>query len=550
MGVFIRLWVVCICCSLWGQTPSVSLKRAFPDISPLRIGAHVTALGADEMQGRGTGTLGEHRAAAYLVSQMEAAGLEPMGEGGSWFQQMPLHGSKPTGRCKLSLFGGGDPIELKLKEDYLLFNMGPNTLIPYPVRLIFVGYGISAPEYDYNDYQNMDVRGAVVVYFSGEPTSDDPHYFKGHRLTEHALPEMKQRVAAARGARGTLMIPVPRQSSDASWAYWQQTFAFEHVTLPTNLSGFFSGLLNPDSASLFFHKTRYDFEQLKAMERRGNLVSFALKQALSFRGHFQDRQFMGANVIGGIRGSDPLVADQYLLISAHYDHLGVGPAIDGDAIYNGVGDNALGCAGALELARHLAKQKGTLRRSVLFVFVTGEEKALLGSRYYCDNPVVPLSRTIGNINLDGLAMIDTFREVIGVGAELSTLGTHLASVCNQYGMHVSKVPPGFSADHVFDRSDQMSFAQAGIPAMLISEGFSYENLEQEAGLQRYIEWGTTRYHTPFDDLNQPINYDATVQHVRLVAALVTQLLTQNEVPQWVVEGRYKEARLKSLARKQ
>jgi Zn-dependent M28 family amino/carboxypeptidase len=290
-------------------------------------------------------------------------------------------------------------------------------------------------------------------------------------------------------------------------------------------------------------------QQVFDLEPTNNLRSFQLPVTASFRGSFQQRDFLSPNVIGLLKGSDEQLQNSYIILSAHYDHLGIGPPVKKDSIYNGVFDNAAGVAAALEIAKNFSSISRKLKRSIIFLFTTGEEKGLLGSSYYVDHPVVPLYKTIANINIDGVAMFDTFNDVVGVGAELSNLGEVLEQVAGELELRVSPIPSPFLQTVPLARSDQISFAKAGIPALLIMEGSNYRHTAKEEGLQRMIDWGRTIYHTPFDDLQQPMNLEAAQQHAQIIFAFCYALANGNFAPQWEKGVPYINARLQSIAEK-
>ncbi len=541
---------------LSGLLPAAAQSNLFNDaaaarasISGERIYRHLAVLGSDSLAGRGTGTRGGEKAAAYLAQQLQSFGLLPVGDDSSYFQQIPMHASKPLPGSKLQLVTKSGPVDLVLGADYLLYNTGAQTFIPKPVPLVFVGYGISAPEYDYNDYQTLNVVGKIVVFLSGEPYAHDLSYFEGEAETVHALPEVKQKVALSRGAVGSIMIPSPRHPFGRDWQYWLDQFAFEDVSLFYSATGNLSVVMNPAAAGRLFEGAAYSLADVVAMERANAVRSFGLQVSASFRGSFQQRDFLAANVIGLLPGSDPGLRDTFVLISAHYDHLGVGPAVAGDSIYNGVFDNAAGVAGVLEIAHAFAGLAEKPRRTLLFLFLTGEEKGLLGSTYYVDHPVKPLYRTIANLNVDGLAMFDTFADIVGVGAELSTLGDLLVPLAAEMNLAVSPVPAPFAEAASFGRSDQVAFARGGIPALLIMEGLQYHNTPAAAGLQRMIEWGRRFYHSPFDDLHQPMNLTAAAQHTQILFAFCHLLANLEDEPKWKKGTPYLNARLQSLAEK-
>jgi hypothetical protein len=509
---------------------------------------HLSWLGADALKGRAMGTPGAELTAQYLSTFLKRHGLQPLGDDGLFRQRFPMHASRPLDGCDLSLWSPGERTRLQRGSDYLLYTMGSKTRVAQPVPLVFVGYGIFAPEYDYNDYQDVSVRGAIVVFLSGEPHSESDAYFAGDIDTPHAHPSSKHRLALARGARGTIMIPRYQDHGDRSWEAWQRMFAFEHVTMPLAEPRSLHIVLNPAHAARLFEGAEHTWGGVLEMDTWGRIESFPLAVRASFSGRFRDRDFIASNVLGMLPGNDPLLRDSYVLVTAHYDHLGVGPAVRGDSIYNGVVDNAIGCAAVLEMVRVLCAAQTPLRRSIIFLFTAGEEKGLLGARYYCAHPARPLSRTIADLNIDGLAILDRFREIVGVGAEWSTLGDHLDRVAQRAGLTVGSIPAVFGASRAFLLSDQYAFAEAGVPSMLVMEGLAYENFDDEEGRRAFIRWGRERYHSPFDDLQQPLSRDAAAQHLELLVDLVVDLANTFEAPQWKPGAPYAAARLRSLAR--
>jgi hypothetical protein len=491
----------------------------------------VLFLGDDAQGGRFPGTPGAAAAARYIAGELEQSGLRPLGRNGGWLQDVPLHGTSPVeDDTELVVATEYGSERLRLGGDYLLFTGGLQTLIPRDVPLVFAGYGIVAPEFDYNDYQGLDVAGKVVVVLTGEPDSNDPGYFAGRRPTIYSTAEAKQRLALSRGARGSLLVPSGLEPAP-SWADLRREFAFEHLTLPYTLPRHLSARVRPEVARRLFCGARWSLEEVQAMERDHTLRSFPLAATVRFRGEFHERDFFCSNVVALLLGRDGAVGETYVLVSAHYDHLGVGPAVNGDTIYNGVIDNAIGVAGTLEMARVLAARPEPPARSIVFLFPTAEEEGLLGSLYYLDHPLVPVHRTVANLNVDGLAHVDTFADVVGIGAEQSTLGEALARVAARRGLEVSEMPPMARAD-AFTFSDQAAFAEVGVPALLVNEGLRWSHHTPQEALEHFAEWGRTRYHKPTDDLGQTLDFEATRQHVEVLVDLVLEIANDPEPPRW------------------
>ena len=517
------------------------------DVKSEEIRRHVTFLGDDARGGRAVGTAGIEQAARYLVAELAGAGLPPLPAAPAFLQAVPLHASRPAPHAEVLLVSDCGSGPLRVGDECLIEAGGEESLIPQPADVVFAGYGIVAPELDYNDYQDLDVAGKVVAVLLGEPASVDPSYFAGEHPTVHSSAAVKQRVAMSRGARGTLLLPSALDPSWKDWPYWQRQFAFDHVSLAYSVPGHLTAWLSPEAAARLFCGAPSGIDEVHAMERRHQVHGFPLATRIRFRGEFVERDFVSSNVAAWIQGSDPQLRDTYVLVSAHYDHLGLGPPVRGDAIYNGVVDNALGVAGVLEIARSVAALPLPPRRSIVFLLTTGEEEGLLGASYYVDHPLVPLSQTVANVNVDGLACLGPFRDVIGIGGELSSLNEVLERGARRRGLASSSVPAVLASLDAYAASDQAAFAEGGIPALLVSEGFAHSPAGPEKALARFLAWGQAHYHQPSDDLQQPLDFEASREHVALLRDLVLDLANDPAAPTWKAGSRFALARLRSQA---
>ncbi len=508
---------------------------------------HIFKLGSDEFEGRGTGQPGGEKAAQYLADEFAKLNLLPVGDEGTYYQNIRMHAGKPLSSSELILHIDDKEINLKLWDDYLIYFSGEQTFIPTPLPLVFAGYGISAPEYDYNDYQSIDVEGKIVVFLDGEPLSEDESYFNGEAPTIHSYPDVKQRIALSRGARGSILIP---NISDGApdWNNLKNEFSFEDVSLAYSVTNNLSLIMNPKVAEILFRNSENSLQDIFRFHKNNSMKSFELSCSLTFNGSFKERDFISSNIIGMVKGSDSELNDEYLIVSAHYDHLGIGNPVDGDSIYNGVFDNAAGVSALLEIARIFTHEKKP-ERSIIFILLTGEEKGLLGSIYYNDNPVVPLYKTIANINIDGIALFDNFKSIIGVGSEYSTLSSFLKETAEENNVTVTDVPEGFINFDAFSRSDQIAFASAGIPSMLIIEAPDYFSISREEGIKKFIQYSENIYHSPFDDLSQYMNMDAALQHIDIIFDMCNLLSTSEEVPEWNDNSPYLNERLRTIAEK-
>ena len=285
------------------------------------------------------------------------------------------------------------------------------------------------------------------------------------------------------------------------------------------------------------------------MKEEKKIVSFPLRTELTFKGEYTQRDFLSQNIAGMVEGSDSELKDNYIIISAHYDHLGIGPPVNGDSVYNGALDNAIGVSVLLELAKSFSELNTSPKMSIIFLALTGEEKGLLGSQYYTDNPLVPLYKTVANINIDGIAFFRDFESIVGIGSEYSTLDSYLKETAIHLDLTVENVPPEFNQSEAFNQSDQVSFAVAGIPSILVLEGLKNKNKSREEVLNTFIDYIVNRYHSPQDDLNQNIDYVAGAQHAEVLFDLARNIANSEESPEWNSGSPYINERLRSIAEK-
>ncbi|MBI1933732.1 MAG: M20/M25/M40 family metallo-hydrolase [Ignavibacteriales bacterium] len=508
--------------------------------------SNIEFLGSDSLEGRETGTKGAVLAAEFITNQLAELNLKPATANG-YYQNLPIHQSTPLKSSKLTLFNDTTKRNFIFGKDYFIYKSGEQTIIPSPLPMVFVGYGITAPEFDYNDYQNIDVEGKIVVMLSDEPYSNVENYFNGEFPTLYSYAEAKQRIAISRGASGSIIIPNSSDDRIYNWNNYQRKFEIEDMSLAYSVSSNLNLLFNNNSASALFENCQYSLNDVFEMCKQNKIKSFPLNVKLSFSGNFLERDFISYNVAAMLEGSDDILKNQYLIISAHYDHLGIGPEINGDSIYNGVADNAVGVAAVLEIARSISQMKYKPKRSIIFLFLTGEEKQLLGSSYYTDHPIVPLFKTIANVNIDGISMFDKIKSIIGIGNEFSTLQKFLQKTANDLNLTLTNIPPQFEQHESFYLSDQIAFAQAGIPSIMLMEGNDYENLNKSEGNEILINFAKNVYHTPFDDLSQKINFNAASQFIGILENFILKIANADEIPEWNENSPFKNIRLKTIA---
>jgi hypothetical protein len=322
-----------------------------PAISLTSFKRHLKFLGSDLFEGRGTGSTGANLSAKYLAEELSALNLIPLGYNDTYYQYIPMHASKTLDESELDFYFDGEKHRLTLGEDYFMLNSGEQSYIPLPTGLVFAGYGIVAPEYDYNDYIDLDVKGKIVVMLTGEPFSEDDKWFAGSSNTLYSFFDAKEKLALARGAAGIILLPAPDDKKYQNINIVKKSFGFEDVKLAYSVTSKFSVLMPGQWGMNLFLGTGYTIEDIIKMHYQNSMKSFELAGKISFNGYFKERDFVSSNVIGMVQGSDYRLRDEYVLVTAHYDHLGIAEHINGDSIYNGVMDNAIGCAALVELAR-------------------------------------------------------------------------------------------------------------------------------------------------------------------------------------------------------
>lgn len=490
---------------------------------------HLKVLADDDMEGRLTGTPGYDRAAAYVANQYNRLGLKPAGTNG-FYQAVPLKEQKlDLAASRLALVGPSGDTALVLGEQVLPGTRVPQMAGAFDAPLVFLGYGLHLPDAGYDDFAGQDLKGKIVVTLAGGP-KDLSGALKSHARSAEFWPALQKA-----GALGVITLANPRQM-DVPW---------ERVKLFANTPGmrladpalndakqdFFTANFSPAEGELLFRASGKSFADMLAIADRGEpLPRFELNQRLKGRIAATDRAFSAPNVVGLLPGRDPKLKGEYVVLTAHLDHVGVDKPVNGDSIYNGAMDNASGIASMIETARALKAAKP--RRSILLVAVTGEERGLLGSRYYANRPTVPAGDLAANINMDMYLPLWPFTHVTALGAEESTLGPVSAQVAA--GLGVMQVPDSQPDRNLFVRSDQYSFVRTGLPAIALK--FSTSTPEQEE-IQK--AWLRDRYHAPSDDLNQPIDPKNATAFNRYLVKLIETVANAPERPSWNADSFFK-----------
>ncbi len=489
----------------------------------------VTVLADDRFEGRDTGSAGERAAQDYLIGQLQALGLKPAGTAG-YRQPLTLRARRiDEAHSSLALVGEGRERPLTLGEE-AFFSTRTYLAPRLEASLVFVGYGLRVPELGYDDYAGLDLRGKVAVILSGSP-AEMPSALAAH----YQSPAVRWQALRAAGAVGTLMIPNPA-SMDIPWPRMALNRSHPSMTLvgaefDDTPGALFSAIYNPEHAEALFAGTGHAFAEIAALAKdRKPLPRFALPLAVRAVADVRTEEVHSSNLIAVLPGTDPKLESEYVVLSAHLDHLGIGKPIGGDAINNGAMDNAAGSALVLDLARSLASGRRPLRRSVLFLWVTGEEKGLLGSRYFAAHPTVPRNGLIADLNTDMFLPIVPLKVLTVYGLAESDLGERVTAAAEALGYGVQPDPQPLR--NSFIRSDQYSFIKQGIPSLAMKVGFTEGSPEQ----QIFKQWLTERYHAPSDDAGQPVNLAAAAGFEEVMRALTVQVADDPRRPVWTQDS--------------
>ena len=495
--------------------------------SALRVRADVEFLASDGLQGRETGSTGYAVAADYVAAQFRSIGLQPAGEKGSWFQQVPFRRASLAAPPKLSLTIGGKAVVLTQGRDAALRPSATIKAIRQTAPFVFVGYGLTDARHGFNDYAGIDVRGKIAVVLTGAPKGL-PTDVEAH------LNASKERFAAAAGAIGYVEIPRKDNGGDSGMRRggrplidWVDASGRAGSTPPgmgIQLS------LSREWATRLFDGASKSLADIRAEVRRNEKArprGFALGARLAVEADNKWEDFTSPEVIGLLKGSDPTLAAEHVVLMGHLDHLGMkADAKPGeDAIYNGALDNAAGVATMLEAARLFAGQPVRPKRSILFIANTGEERGLLGADYYANHPTVPADSIVGLVDLDMPLLLYPFTDVIAFGADHSTIGAAVAEAGRSMGVAVS--PDPMPEEAIFTRSDHYMFVRKGIPAVLLMTGHA------NGGKAKWDDFLGRVYHSPKDDLSQPIDWNAGARYALLNYHIARQLADSPQRPAWL-----------------
>jgi Zn-dependent M28 family amino/carboxypeptidase len=529
--------------------PAAALAQSSPArISTNEIDGHIRFLSHDLLAGRAPATPGGAITSEYIAAQLRIAGVEPA-MNGSYFQTVPIDVvAADQGNIRVSAAGRA-PRTLRHPDDVVVWAGSAVAQSRAQGEIVFVGYGADAPEFRWDDFKDVDLRGKVLLVLVNDPpaTRAEPNLFGGRAMTYYGRWTYKFEEAERRGAAGMLIVHTtqdagyPWHTVVGSWAKEQRMLPRD-PSLPAPLG--FRGWITDEAATSLLRQAGLDLARLRrdAQTRRFRPVATGITLDVAFQNTVE--RLSSDNVVGVLRGADPARRDEYVAFSAHWDHLGIGPVVNDDSIYNGALDNASGVANILAIAR-AAAQGPRPGRSLLFVFVTAEESGLLGSEYFALNAPVPVSSLVANLNVDGGNLLGRSRDFRVLGDTKSSLGPLFAQMISPQGLHIS--PDEHPERGYFYRSDHFSFAKAGVPAVSIAAGIDFEGRPEGWGVAQMEDYTANRYHQPSDEYRPDFDLTGAVQLAELVLDFGLLLANSEAWPAWNPDAEFRRPAAASAA---
>ena len=526
---------------------SASERAAAVAITQEGLRAHVRFLASDLLEGRGPATRGDALAREYIATQLEALGMEPAAPGGGWFQSFDIVGV--TGRPDGLSFAGpkGKALELAFSKDFIAVSgsQEPQSRLD-AAEVVFVGYGIIAPEYRWDDYKGANLEGKVLLMMNNDP-EDDPKLFAGKTRLYYGRWDYKYEIAARVGAVGALVIHTT-PSAGYPWQVVQTSWSGEQFDLPSTRAPALQvrGWTTEEATRRLCALGGKDLDALRAAAQRRDFKPVPLGVTVTTRFTNTLVRAKTANVLGVLPGSDPALAQQWVVYTAHHDHLGrkTGVKPGEDDIYNGAVDNASGVASMLTVARAFAALPKAPRRSVLFAAVAAEEQGLLGSQYLVEHPPVPPGAMAMDLNIDGINIWGRTRDVTVIGNGKSNLDGLIAQLAGAQGRTVR--PDALPDRGFFYRSDQFNFAKRGVPSAYFSSGMEFIGRPEGWGKEQRNRWEETHYHQPSDELRDDWDLSGAVEDAQLYFWLGERVADSGELPRWNKGDEFEQARIQSL----
>jgi len=525
-----------------------SLDKAMSAIDAEELAANTKILGSDDFEGRFPGTEGEEKTVRFLEEAFKKIGAQP-GNGDSYFQEVPMVEITASPETVLKVSGPGKERVFSYGEEFVALTLRNQAKVTSDSQMVFVGYGIVAPEYNWDDYAGLDVGGKTVVMLVNDPgfATENPDLFKGRAMTYYGRWTYKYEEAARQGASGVMLIHETEPAS-YGWAVVRNGNSGPTLSLETadgNASRCaIESWISLETASTIFQMAGMDLAALKEAAQKPGFQAVPLNLRASVALENTIRKITSRNVAALIPGGKR--ADEYIIYTAHWDHFGRDPSLEGDQIYNGALDNATGTSGLIELAQAFLALEHPTERSILFLAVTAEEQGLLGSAYYADNPIYPLTKTVASINMDSLNIFGRMKDVRLVGYGQSELDEYIKAAAREQDRVVLPNPTPEKGS--FFRSDHFPFAKQGVPALYASSGVDHRERGAEWGRTQKEEYARKNYHKPSDEFDPDWDLTGAVEDINLLFKVGYRLAMETAFPQWNEGSEFKAKRDADMSR--
>ena len=524
---------------------------SLPAIDAKAMMDHITVLASDEYEGRAPGTKGEELSVAYLTAQLKAMGLKPGSADGTYVQRVPLVGTTVQGKPLLTFRKGPRRQDLAWRDDYVAWTKRMTDSVAVKgSEMVFVGYGVQAPEFTWDDYKGIDLKGKTMVVLVGDPPVPDSanpqaldeRVFGGRAMTYYGRWSYKYDMGAKMGAAAVLIV---HETEPAAYPFSvvqsRASEQFDLVAPDKNMGrAAVEGWITLDQAKRLFALAGKDFDGLKkaAVTREFKPVALGTTAEVTLANSL--RTIDSSNVVATLEGRDPVLKNEFVIYTAHWDHYGIGEPVGGDRIYNGALDNASGVGGILEVARAFTKVKPAPRRSVVFLFVTAEEQGLLGSDYYATNPIHPLVKTVAVVNVDALNMWGRTKDLVVVGLGYSDLDDYMQEAAAEQGRVLKPDPTPEKGSYY--RSDHFPFARQGVPALNAGGGVDFIGRPDGWGIKQLEEFTRNDYHKPSDEIRPDWTTEGALEDLQLYLAVGYRVANADALPQWKPGSEFKARR--------
>lgn len=545
-----RPWILALCLTAMASTASAqqgagtsaSAARAAGAVKPQVLRSHTEFLADDALEGRRPGTRGGRLAARYIAAEFQRMGLEPAGDSGSYYHRVPIITLTPEPEVRVT---GASPVPLAYRDDYVLWSMRNDSNVTATGDLVFVGYGIVAPENNWNDYEGIDVKNKIVVALVNDPGLRDSTIFRGPILTYYGRWTYKIEEAQRQGAAGILLVHTT-ESATYPWSTVRSSWTGPQVRIekpPTSL--LVAGWLDEKAAARVFQAGGQDLSRLSEQAYKQGFRGVPLSARLEATVKSAIERSETHNVLGRLHGQGRL-AGQMVLMGGHYDHFGIGAPIKGDSIFNGAEDNASGTAAVLAGAEAFARSGVRTGRSLVFIAFAAEESGLLGSEALVARPPFPLKNVAAVLNMDGMNLYGRTSDVGALGTDQSSLGPIFVAAARAEGLKVTLDPDDLKRGYFF-RSDHFPLARAGVPGLSLQAGTAYLGKPADYATEKKEEYIAERYHQPSDEVLPWFTYDGAAQQLRVIVRTAVAVANAARLPTWNKTSEFREAGEKRLA---